>query len=328
MPLRALPPPKRTACLIGGSSFALSSDDDDEQPQQQQPQQPLLPLPQPAEREPAPLRRLVRTSQLTAGLPPLRGTRETGRRSAGSHRIVSSSESECAESVAAAALGADAMEDIASDGAAAEPLAGPSSASRALPPPPPPPPPADDHAVDAAEDAAEESARSLLRRELLLLEQDVWARRVAQDWPQFRPLWRHRVAQATSAAGLGSLLAYFEAHCPPASVGKAPGWRAGRLRWSVELERAHGSASRRRPPWSAARGPEGPRRGLLCGIARRAQAVSRGGGGGAPRHAMRRGAACAWGLCTHTPRARTHAHAHARTHAGRARRRCTSSSGS
>ena len=63
------------------------------------------------------------------------------------------------------------------------------------------------------------------RRELLLLEQDVWARRVAQDWPQFRPLWRHRVAQATSAAGLGSLLAYFEAHCPPASLGKAPGWR-------------------------------------------------------------------------------------------------------
>ena len=33
MPLRALPPPKRTACLIGGSSFALSSDDDDEQPE-------------------------------------------------------------------------------------------------------------------------------------------------------------------------------------------------------------------------------------------------------------------------------------------------------
>ena len=332
MPLRALPPPKRTPCIIGGSSFALSSDDDDDEQQQpQQPQQPPLPLPQPAEREPAPLRRLVRTSQLTAGLPPLRGTRETGRRSAGSHRIVSSSESERAESVAAAALDADAMEDIASDGAAAEPLAGPSPASRALPPPPPPPPPADDHAVDAAEDAAEESARSLLRRELLLLEQDVWARRVAQDWPQFRPLWRHRVAQATSAAGLGSLLAYFEAHCPPASVGKAPGWRAGRLRWSVELERAHDSASRRRPPWPAAWGAEGRGRAALWGRAPGAS-LSR-----QPRWRGRCPTACdaAWcgvrvGLVyTHATRAhtRTRTRTHG-THAGRARRRCTSSSDS
>ena len=185
-----------------------------------------------------------------------------GKLSAGSRRIVSSSESECALEPAAAALDADATEDIASDGVAAEPLAGSPSASRALPPPPPPPP-ADDHTVDAAEDVAEESARSLLRRELLLLEQDVWARRVAQDWPQFRPLWRHRVAQATSAGGLGGLLAYLEAHCPPASVCKAPGWRAARLRWSVELERAHDSASRRRPPWPVAWAPEEAATGLL-----------------------------------------------------------------
>ena len=313
MPLRALPPPKRTPCIIGGSrpdSFALSSDDDDEQQQQQQ---------QPSEREQAPLRRLVRTSQLTAGPPPLRGTRETGKRSAGSHRIVSSSESECAvEPVAAAALGADAMEDIASDGAAAEALSGSPSASRALPPPPPPP--ADDHAVDAAEDAAEKSARSLLRRELLLLEQDVWAQRVAQDWPQFRPLWRHRVAQATSAGGLGSLLSYFEAHCPPASAGKAPGWRAARLRWSVELERAHDSASRRRPPWPAAWGSEGPALGLGLLYRGRRVAASLGWQPGAARCEMRRAL---------RPTSTGHAQeACAHTHTGPMPPRCTSCSDS
>ena len=195
------------------------------------------------------------------------------------------------EPVAAAALGVDAMEEAASDGAAAEPLAGAPSASRTLPPPPPPP--ADDHAVDAAEDAAEESARSLLRRELLLLEQDVWARRVAQDWPQFRPLWRHRVAQATSAGGLGSLLSYFEAHCPPASVGKAPGWRAARLRWSVELERAHDVASRRRPPWPAAWGPEVPGLGLGLLYRGRRVAASLSWQPGAARCAVRCAVRCA-----------------------------------
>ena len=96
-------------------------------------------------------------------------------------------------------------------------------------------------AVDAAidledgESPSQVDTLSELRGELLLLEQELWARQVSANWPAYRLTWRHRVSEAATVEQLRTFLAHLEQECPSAAALGAD-WAHGRARWRQRVQ--------------------------------------------------------------------------------------------